>query len=78
MSADAEEDGRRDRFPDQGTAKYPLLSDPCLVLQAFLCRPTGISKSCSRSWFAQFPIVPINLPYFSPSALNEPPAARQT
>jgi hypothetical protein len=53
-----------------------LLSDPCLVLQAFLGRPAGISKPCSRSWFAQFPIVPIDLPYLSASALNGPTAAR--
>jgi hypothetical protein len=25
--------GRRDRFPGQGTAKHPLLSDPSLVLR---------------------------------------------
>src|SRR3954454_12658495 len=59
-----------------GTSPAELRPHLRLVLYAFLCRPTGMSNPCSRSWFAQLPIVPIDLLYFSASALNEPTAAR--
>src|SRR3954464_10096321 len=59
-----------------GTSPAELRPHLRLVLYAFFCRPTGMSNPCSRSWLAQFPIVPIDLPYFSASALNDPGAAR--
>jgi hypothetical protein len=65
----------------RGASRGRRWSRPLLLclrwwVQIFFSRPTGMSNPCSRSWLAQLPIVPVDLPYLAASALNEPTAAR--